>query len=138
MPQYILITCFDCSARLPARARAIPRPPPTTHINTHTQTHTQTHTHTHTHTIHNTQHTHIHTHTHTDTDTHLRAFRLSLGVLSAIPFVAIAGVRLLPNPCFSIGFISILALTGGAVCDPVHRDCWSALASKSMLFHWFY
>ena len=32
-----------------------------------------------------------------------------------------AGMRFLQIPLFRIDFANILALTGGAVCDPVHR-----------------
>jgi hypothetical protein len=55
-------------------------------------------------------------------------------VLSVIPLIAMPGVRLLQNKCFSLCFISILALTGGAVCDPDHRDAWGALDSKINAF----
>ena len=41
-------------------------------------------------------------------------------MLSAIPLIAIAGVRLLQNQCFFICFTSILHLTGGGVGDRVH------------------
>ena len=37
----------------------------------------------------------------------------------------------------SNGFTQILALAGGAVCDPVHADCWGECASRSMLFQRF-
>jgi hypothetical protein len=68
----------------------------------------------------------------------LQAFWLSLGVLSVTALIVIAGVRLLQNHCFCIGFTSMFALTVVAVCDRAHRECWGAFASKSMLFYWFY
>ena len=49
----------------------------------------------------------------------------------------VADVPLLQNPCFSMGFVSIVALTRGVVCAPAHRGC-CAFASKSMLYQWFY
>ena len=40
----------------------------------------------------------------------LHVFWLSLETLSATAFMLIAGVRVLPNPRFSLGFINILAV----------------------------
>ena len=56
---------------------------------------------------------------------------LSLEVLPATAFIVVAGVRLLHNHYFFIGFTIILALTRGAACDCVHRGCCCAFASKS-------
>ena len=51
----------------------------------------------------------------------------------------VADVRLLQNQCFSIGFTSILALTGGVACVCIHRMLLMCVCFlKSMLFHSFY